>query len=112
MKEAASNLAEPVKLDIYYDSSCMDCNTYASDLVQTLRKTPGWIVSKGAQIGTMGDAACGLAVFLRDIRSPAPEAVILTRALEAAGIEFETFQGREMVPGLNVHLLVTARADH
>jgi hypothetical protein len=91
---------------ITYEVGCPDCAQYADQLQLAITGNPGWAISAGRTIGQGQKSPHGIAIQVADPNAPPPPAVLLARALTAAGVKFDLMASPPVAA--KVGLLITA----
>jgi hypothetical protein len=92
------------------EGGCPDCPVYAAAFERALRDA-GWNVRNGMVMGPGRRPTAGIALVVPNPAKLSDEASALQRALQAAKIDFEIFQGAGRPMGMPlIELLITARA--
>jgi hypothetical protein len=85
---------------------CSDCAAFAAELAAALHGSQGWTVNT-ATASKLPVTRAGLAIRVADRLRPPPDAMVLRRALQSAGLEHAMLGG---AAGAEVELLVSERA--
>lgn len=98
--------AQPRGVTVVVESNCTDCAAFAEGLVDALRDSQGWSVSAAGPSVPVDRSRTGLAIRVPDRLRPPPDANVLQRSLQSAGLEYTMLGGGV---DANVELLVTER---
>jgi uncharacterized protein YukE len=81
--------------EIQSDMSCQDCGVFATSLLSAFPHPP-WIITMAKVLGPSGPSPKGIAVLTPDPSHPSPEIALVTKALQAADIDFDLEGGAAM----------------
>jgi len=98
-------------LVIESEMSCLDCGTYAADML-SLFSSPPWMISTPKVMGARQASPTGISILTPDTNHPTAEAYAIIEALRSAKISFDIKEGGERespTDNLRTAILITAK---